>query len=49
MLTECAVDTTYVLDNHDEERKLDCKSLVVVDWAGDEVGGNIGSHDLKDG
>ena len=28
---------TYVLDNHDEERKLDSKSLVVVDWAGNEV------------
>ena len=40
--------STYVLDNHDKERKLDSKSLLVVDWAGDEVSGHIGSHDLKD-
>ena len=38
---------TYVLDDHDQERQLDGKSLLVVDWAGDEVGGHIGSHDLE--
>ena len=40
---------TYVLDNHNEERKFDSKGLVVINWAGDVVGGDISSHDLKDG
>jgi hypothetical protein len=40
---------TYVLNDHDEERQLDGKSLLWVQWAGDVVGGHIGSHDLEDG
>ena len=40
---------TYVLDDHNEERKLDGEGLLLVDWAGDEVSGHIGSHDLENG
>jgi len=40
--------TTYVLDDHDQEGKLDGKGLLAVDGTGDIVGGNIGSHDLED-
>ena len=38
---------TYVLDDHDEEGKLDGQSFLRVDWAGDEVGGDIGAHDFE--
>ena len=41
------VHFTYVLDNHDQEGKLDRKSLAGVDWACDVVGGDIGSHDFE--
>ena len=44
-----ALPDTYVLDNHDEERKLDGKSLLGLDGASDEVGGNVGAHDLENG
>ena len=40
---------TYVLDNHDEERKLDGKSLLGVHGAGDVVSADVGAHDLEDG
>jgi len=40
---------TYVLDDHDEERKLDGKGLLLLGWAGDVVCGNIGAHDFEDG
>lgn len=40
--------TTYVLNNHDQERKLDGERLVGVDGARDEVGAHVGAHDLKD-
>ena len=40
---------TYVLDDHDQEGKLDGKGLLDVDGTGDIVSGNIGSHDLEDG
>ena len=39
---------TYVLDDHDQEGKLDGKGLLDVDGTGDIVSGNIGSHDLED-
>jgi hypothetical protein len=39
---------TYVLDDHDEEGKLNTKSLVGISGAGDVVGRNIGSHYLED-
>ena len=38
-----------VLDDHDQEGKLDGKGLLGVDWAGDEVGGDVSAHDLEDG
>lgn len=40
--------STYVLDDHDEEGKLDGKSLLGVHRAGDVVGADVGSHDLED-
>ena len=40
---------TYVLDDHDEEGKLDGKSLLGLDWASDEVGGDVGAHDFENG
>ena len=40
---------TYVLDNHDEERKLDGKSLLGLDGASDEVGGDVSAHDFENG
>ena len=40
--------STYVLDDHDEEGKLDGKSLLAVHGAGDVVGADVGSHDLED-
>ena len=40
---------TYVLDDHDEERKLDGKGLLGLDGAGDEVGGDVSAHDLENG
>ena len=41
--------STYVLDNHDEERKLDGKSLLGVHRASNVVGGDISAHDLENG
>lgn len=38
---------TYVFNDHDQEGKLDGKSLLGVQWAGDEVGAHVGAHDLK--
>ena len=38
---------TYVLDDHDQEGKLDRQGLLRVDGAGDVVGGNVGAHDLE--
>ena len=40
---------TYVLDDHDEEGKLDGKGLVLLDGAQDEVGRDVGAHDLQHG
>ena len=40
--------STYVLNDHDEEGKLDGKSLLAVHGAGDVVGADVGSHDLED-
>lgn len=36
-----------VLDNHDQERKLDGKGLFWVERSVDVVGGDISSHDLE--
>ena len=36
-----------ILDNHDQERKLDGKCLLWVQRSIDVVGGNISTHDLK--
>jgi len=36
-----------VLDDHDQERKLDGKGLLWVQWRVDVVGGDISSHDLE--
>ena len=38
-----------VLNNHDEERKLNGKSLLGVNGARDVVGGDVSSHNLNDG
>ena len=38
-----------VLDDHDEEGKLDGKGLLGLDGAGDEVGGDVSAHDLENG
>ena len=38
---------TYVLDDHDQERKLDGEGLLGINWAGNVVGGDIGSHDFE--
>jgi len=38
-----------VLDDHDQEGKLDGEGLLLVNGAGDEVGGDIGAHDLENG
>ena len=43
------VHITYVLDDHDQEGKLDGKGLLGIDWACDVVGRNVGSHDLENG
>ena len=45
--TNKTADQTYVLDNHDKERKLDSKRLLCVSWASDVVGAHVGSHDLQ--
>ena len=37
---------TYVLDDHDQERKLDGQSLLGINGAGNVVGGDISSHDF---
>ena len=37
-----------VLDDHDQERKLDGKGLLWVKWGVDVVGGHISSHNLED-
>ena len=39
---------TYILDNHNEERKFNAESLVGISRTGDVVGCDIGSHDFKD-
>mmetsp|Transcript_35385 Transcript_35385/g.49358 ORF Transcript_35385/g.49358 Transcript_35385/m.49358 type:complete len:226 (-) Transcript_35385:42-719(-) len=36
-----------VLNNHDQERKLDTEGLLRVGGSGNVVGGNIGSHNLQ--
>ena len=38
-----------VLDDHDQERKLDGKGLLWVQWGVNVVGGYIGAHDLENG
>ena len=38
-----------VLDDHDQERKLDGKSFLWVERSIDVVGGHIGTHDLQNG
>ena len=38
---------TYVFNDHDEEGKLDGEGLVLLDGAEDEVGGDVGTHDLE--
>ena len=38
-----------VLDDHDQEGKLDGQGLLGVNGACDEVRGHVGSHDLEDG
>ena len=38
-----------VLDDHDQEGKLDGEGLLLVNGAGDEVGGDSGAHDLENG
>lgn len=40
---------TYVLDDHDEEGKLNGEGLLLVDGAGHVVGRNVGAHDFDDG
>ncbi len=37
---------TYILNNHNKERKLDSKSLLLLTWAFDEGGRNVCSHDF---
>ena len=43
MSKECA----YVLDDHDEEGKLDGEGLLGVDGASNVVGGDVGAHDFE--
>ena len=38
-----------VLDDHNEERKLDAEGLVGVSGTGDVVSGNVRAHDLENG
>lgn len=38
---------TYVLDDHDQEGELDGKGLLGLDGARDEVGRDVGAHDLQ--
>ena len=40
---------TYVLDDHNQEGKLDSKGLLGINWASDVVGGDIGTHDFENG
>lgn len=40
---------TYVLDDHNQEGKLDGKSLLGVNGASDVVGGHVSSHNLENG
>ena len=40
---------TYVLNDHDQEGKLDSEGLLRVERAGDVVGADVGAHDLKHG
>ena len=37
----------YVFDDHYQEGQLDSKGLLGVGRTGDEVGGDIGPHDLQ--
>ena len=51
-LVPCAVAATtpavtYVLDDHDQEGQLDSEGLLCLDRASDEVGRDIGAHDLQ--
>ena len=38
---------TYVLDDHDQEGQFDGEGLLSLDGASDEVGRDIGAHDLQ--
>ena len=40
---------TYVLDDHDQERKLDRKGLLSIYWASDVVSGDVCAHDFENG
>jgi len=39
----------YVLNDHDEEGKLDGEGLLGVNGAGDVVGADVGAHDFENG
>ena len=43
------ISYSYILYNHDQERKFDSKSFVGISWAGDVVGRDIGTHDFQHG
>ena len=49
LLPMLLLQTTYILDDHDEERKLDSQSFLWIQWASDVVGGDVGAHDFEDG
>ena len=38
---------SYIFDDHNEEGKFDGEGLLGVNWAGDVVGWNVGSHNFK--
>ena len=40
---------TYVLNYHNQEGKLNAKSLLGVKRSIDVIGGDVGSHNLKNG
>ena len=40
-------ESTYVLDDHDQEGQLDCKGLLGIYWASDVVSGDIGAHNFE--
>ena len=41
------MNQAYVLDDHDEERQFNAKSLVALAWASDVVGTDISAHDFE--